>query len=98
MRTAASMEVPAPSGKGLDEGCFGGISPPPNVLLDGEEANNTYYLAVGSVKGYDPLEEVKLAAAKRWVDAVNADGTYGHWHYAIAKNVSDIPSIIEKCR
>ena len=50
------------------------------------------------IKGYDPLEEVKLAAAKRWVDAVNADGTYGHWHYAIAKKISDIPSIIEKLR
>ena len=26
-------------------------------------------------KGYDPLEEVKRAAAERWVAAVNADGT-----------------------
>ena len=30
-------------------------------------------------KGYDPLEEVKRAAAQRWVAAVNADGTYGRW-------------------
>ena len=56
------------------------------------------YHLILEIKGYDPLEEVKLAAAKRWVDAVNADGTYGHWHYAIAKKVSDIPSIIEKLR
>lgn len=28
-------------------------------------------------KGYDPLEEVKRAAAERWVTAVNADGTFG---------------------
>jgi len=33
-------------------------------------------------KGWDPLEEVKREAAERWVAAVNADGTYGHWHYA----------------
>ena len=32
-------------------------------------------------KGYDPLEEVKAAAAERWVAAVNADGTYGPWAY-----------------
>ena len=48
------------------------------------KVNGPYHLIL-EIKGYDPLEEVKLAAAKRWVDAVNADGTYGHWHYAIAK-------------
>ncbi|MGH2359350.1 MAG: hypothetical protein ACRDGM_02255 [bacterium] len=47
-------------------------------------------------KGYDPLEQVKHAAAERWVAAVNADGSYGRWQYAIAKNVSDIPQILEK--
>lgn len=47
-------------------------------------------------KGYDPLEEVKRAAAERWVAAVNADGTHGYWRYAVAKKISDIPSILEK--
>jgi type III restriction enzyme len=47
-------------------------------------------------KGYDPLEEVKRAAADRWVAAVNADGTHGHWYFDIAKKVSDIPAIIER--
>jgi type III restriction enzyme len=47
-------------------------------------------------KGYDPLEEVKRAAAERWVAAVNADGTYGHWQYAVVKKVSDIGGAIEK--
>jgi hypothetical protein len=28
-------------------------------------------------KGFDPLEEVKRAAAERWVAAVNADGNCG---------------------
>jgi len=45
-------------------------------------------------KGYDPLEEVKKAAAERWVDAVNADGTYGHWHYTIAKKPTEVPEKI----
>jgi len=47
-------------------------------------------------KGYDPLEEVKRAAADRWVKAVNADGTYGKWQYAIAKKTSDVPEILDK--
>ncbi|MCP9470942.1 MAG: hypothetical protein NNA31_13195 [Nitrospira sp.] len=45
-------------------------------------------------KGYDPLEEVKGAAAERWVAAVNADGTYGTWRYAVIKKVSDVPSLL----
>jgi type III restriction enzyme len=45
-------------------------------------------------KGYDPLEEVKRAAAERWVDAVNADGTYGLWKYALVRKPSDIPNVI----
>jgi type III restriction enzyme len=46
-------------------------------------------------KGFDPLEEVKRAAAERWVAAVNADGTYGRWVYAIAKRTMEINGIIE---
>ena len=46
-------------------------------------------------KGYDPLEEVKRAAAERWVTAVNADGSFGHWHYAVAKKASDVPGIVK---
>jgi type III restriction enzyme len=41
-------------------------------------------------KGYDPLEEVKKAAAERWVDAVNADGTYGRWRYTMVKKTTDV--------
>jgi type III restriction enzyme len=40
-------------------------------------------------KGYDPLAEVKKGAAERWVRAVNADGTYGTWAYAIVRQVSE---------
>jgi hypothetical protein len=35
--------------------------------------------------GYDPREEVKSAAAQRWVDAVNAEGSYGQWRYTVVK-------------
>jgi type III restriction enzyme len=47
------------------------------------------------IKGYDPTEEVKRAAAERWVAAVNADGTYGKWGYAVAKKVSDVPGLLQ---
>ena len=47
-------------------------------------------------KGYDPLEETKRAAAERWVAAVNADGTFGRWSYAITKKMTDISEIIKK--
>jgi type III restriction enzyme len=46
-------------------------------------------------KGYDPLEQMKRAAAERWVAAVNADGTYGRWHYLVVKNIEDISQLAE---
>jgi type III restriction enzyme len=48
------------------------------------------------VKGYDTLEEVKAAAAQRWVNAVNADGKYGRWRYAMVKKVTDVSSAIKQ--
>ncbi|MBY0247624.1 MAG: DEAD/DEAH box helicase family protein [Nitrospiraceae bacterium] len=47
------------------------------------------------IKGYDPAEEVKRAAAERWVAAVNADGAYGQWQYGVAKKVSDVPGLLQ---
>jgi type III restriction enzyme len=47
-------------------------------------------------KGFDPLEEVKRAAAERWVNAVNADGTYGTWKYALAHKPSEVIQIISE--
>ena len=47
------------------------------------------------VKGFDPLEEIKRATAERWVAAVNADGTYGQWCYAVARKMTEIPAIVE---
>jgi type III restriction enzyme len=45
-------------------------------------------------KGYDPLEDVKRAAAARWVAAVNADGTYGQWAYSLVKKTTDVAEVI----
>ncbi|TMQ30137.1 MAG: hypothetical protein E6K70_24695 [Planctomycetota bacterium] len=46
-------------------------------------------------KGYDPLEEVKNAAAERWVAAVNADGSYGRWVYAVAKKMTEVNGLLD---
>jgi type III restriction enzyme len=46
-------------------------------------------------KGFDEREEVKRAAAERWVAAVNADGTFGTWKYGLAKNPVDVPQLID---
>jgi type III restriction enzyme len=47
-------------------------------------------------KGYDPLAQVKAQAAKRWVAAVNADGQYGRWHYAVATRPEEVRQRIEE--
>lgn len=46
-------------------------------------------------KGYDPLTEVKQAAAQRWVAAVNAHGGHGRWQYALARKPTEVNSILE---
>ena len=45
-------------------------------------------------KGYDPLDEVKKAAAQRWVKAVNAEGSFGRWGFRMARNPNDVGQIL----
>jgi len=45
---------------------------------------------------YDPREEVKRAAAERWVAAVNAEGSYGSWVFALIKKTTDVSAAITK--
>lgn len=47
------------------------------------------------VKGFDELEAVKIEAAERWVVAVNAEGSCGHWQYTLVKKVVDVAGRIE---
>lgn len=49
------------------------------------------HLCVLEMKGYDdPLVEVKAAAARRWVRAVNAAREYGQWEYVLIKDLGDL--------
>lgn len=47
-------------------------------------------------KGFDDLAEVKTQAAQRWVTAVNADGSYGVWKFAMARKMSEVRELIDK--
>lgn len=46
-------------------------------------------------KGYDALEDVKAGAASRWANAVNADGKFGRWSYAIAHDPTKVGGLLE---
>lgn len=57
-------------------------------------ADTSRHHLILETKGYDPLEEVKRAAAERWVHAVNADGRYGHWQYKIARRPEAVIQVL----
>jgi len=46
-------------------------------------------------KGYDPLQEIKVGAARRWCDAVNADGRHGKWRYALCKGPLEVRTLLD---
>jgi type III restriction enzyme len=45
-------------------------------------------------KGFDPLAEVKSAAAQRWVSAVNVEGSYGTRKYRITRKTTEVGAVI----
>jgi len=62
------------------------------LKLDSEQQR---YLIL-ETKGFDPLEDVKKAAAERWTKAVNVDGKFGHWQYAIARKPEEVREKINR--
>jgi len=60
------------------------------VRLVGEQVRHV----IVETKGYDPLADVKRAAAERWVRAVNADGRWGEWHYRLVYQPADLPHFL----
>jgi type III restriction enzyme len=61
------------------------------VRIKGRETVNL----ILETKGFDPTAEIKTQAARRWVDAVNADGSFGRWQYAIARKIEDVKTILD---
>jgi type III restriction enzyme len=68
----------------------------PDFLIRLNAPEDTPHHLILETKGHDPLEQVKRDAAKRWVAAVNADGTYGHWAYAIARKPEHVQGCIAR--
>ena len=62
------------------------------VRLAGDDAR----FVILETKGYDPLADVKRAAAERWVSAVNADASWGHWTYRLTYQPADVPHIVSE--
>ena len=61
------------------------------IRLEGEAER---YLIL-ETKGFDDYEEIKRAAADRWVKAVNAEGSFGEWFYRVAKKPTEVQGIID---
>ena len=64
------------------------------VRLVSDQPGGRYLIL--ETKGYDPLDEVKEAAAQRWCAAVNADGRYGQWRFAMARKIEDVPYLLNE--
>ena len=62
------------------------------VRLTGHEARHL----ILETKGYDPLAEVKSQAAHRWVRAVNSDGSFGSWAYALVSDVGKVGVVVSR--
>ncbi|MBI5446541.1 MAG: type III restriction endonuclease subunit R, partial [Deltaproteobacteria bacterium] len=63
------------------------------VRLAGDEERHLLL----ETKGYDPLKEVKKAAAERWCAAVNAHGGFGLWGYSVVNKPEGVRSAIRAC-
>jgi len=59
----------------------------PDFIVAFKDAPSRFLIL--ETKGYDENAAVKANAAERWVKAVNADGSYGTWEYAIAFSVDE---------
>lgn len=64
----------------------------PDFIIQLKGSPNRFLIL--ETKGYDPLKDVKVQAAQRWVAAVKSDGTFGHWDYKVAERVSDVAKCI----
>ncbi|TGM36342.1 type III restriction endonuclease subunit R [Leptospira levettii] len=70
----------------------------PDFIVVLEKENGELINLILETKGFDYNQDVelKMAAAFRWVDAVNRDKRKGRWEYIIIKDISKINEEIEK--
>lgn len=66
----------------------------PDFIIQLKTRDEQYVIL--ETKGYDPLEDVKTAAAERWCSAVNAHGEYGRWRYELIRKPEEIRGVLDK--
>jgi len=66
----------------------------PDFIVRLERADEEYLIL--EPKGWDPRAEIKKAAALRWVAAVNELGTYGRWHFEMARELGEVSPILDR--
>lgn len=64
----------------------------PDFVIRLKAAGERYLVL--ETKGFDPLAEVKAAAAHRWAAAVTADGRFGYWSFAMARSIPDVSYLL----
>ena len=65
----------------------------PDFIIRVSRGENEYLVL--ETKGYDPKAEIKAQAAERWVNAVNAAKSFGHWQYKLARNPGQVRTILD---
>ena len=65
----------------------------PDFIIQLNTTDERYLLL--ETKGYDPLKEVKEAAAQRWCSAVNAHGGYGRWSFELTDRTDRVRSLLD---
>jgi type III restriction enzyme len=65
----------------------------PDFIIRLDTADERYLIL--ETKGYDPLEDVKQAAAQRWCSAVNAQGEFGRWSYKLVRQTNEVRSVLD---
>ena len=66
----------------------------PDFIIRLKDAPDHYLIL--ETKGYDPQADIKAQAAKRWVNAVNADGQFGQWAYRVAWKPGEVKPILDR--
>jgi len=65
----------------------------PDFIIQLDTKNEQYLIL--ETKGYDPIEDVKKAAAERWCSAVNAHGGYGRWRYKMIRRAEEVRAVLD---
>jgi type III restriction enzyme len=65
----------------------------PDFIIQFDTVSDRFLIL--ETKGYDPLADVKQAAAQRWCAAVNAHGGFGHWSYQLVRRTDQIRNLLD---